>query len=189
MCVAEFSFLRGRLRTKSVKRHARRCLRFSFLRGRLRTTPCQTYGGTELYPFSFLRGRLRTSSGIASVGCTDGFHSFEVGFGQAVHKWAKQQELNRFHSFEVGFGRGSRRATGTGSVQFSFLRGRLRTRLIRMVTTLLRRFHSFEVGFGLWKRKRTILERFKFSFLRGRLRTIKNPKISFTKVPVFIPSR
>jgi len=54
------------------------------------------------------------------------FHSFEVGFGQAI-SIRKPSAVQGFHSFEVGFGR-----AGVGGT----------------MAKVLLRFHSFEVGFG-----------------------------------------
>jgi len=99
-----FSFLRGRLRTLSVRDPRTFEERFhSFEVG---------FGPLDLLEpayllnmFSFLRGRLRTSSSAATKEARRlSFHSFEVGFGRKPSLFLSQAD-SRFHSFEVGFGR------------------------------------------------------------------------------------
>ena len=76
------------------------------------------------------------------------FHSFEVGFG-LIHQEVTGKQYIGFHSFEVGFGLQTRIKLSDTSYQFSFLRGRLRTRFSSTVATCASEsFHSFEVGFG-----------------------------------------
>jgi len=165
---------------------------FSFLRGRLRT-PVPSLVECRGREFSFLRGRLRTSKPVeVSTSSLAGFHSFEVGFGQSARQpyggskccfhsfevgfgptlsYSSRRKNTCFHSFEVGFGqeailqllkfgklfsflRGRLRTklsfrVPVGCALFSFLRGRLRTIYVEGSAGSSSSFHSFEVGFGL----------------------------------------
>jgi len=142
---------------------------FSFLRGRLRTEEAGAYKDElELCFHSFEVGfglqLIRNNQKCQSRR----FHSFEVGFGPAPRTLKTQTRDRRFHSFEVGFGLGGPVCGARRRSQFSFLRGRLRTKKVKI----------------RYNRSNWV-----FSFLRGRLRTRNCGTGGSVRRPVFIPSR